>query len=304
MLQRLLQIFVTLFFEIHLNVNLKNIFMKTLLFPTDFSQNAIHASEYAGLLAKKFEANVVLLNIYSAPIITEYQVPYNANDFTMEMKEISVKNLQVFTDKFIENTSLDKDRVSQRIEYGFVSDVIIETAKAINADLIVMGTKGASNLLEKWIGTTAQSVMKTTECPLWIIPQDAVINYPQKFLYAADLQEDEIMATQQVMEFATPLQAICKVIHIDDYFEVNINKDVKEKIDELKEEFKDDDNVFVRNIRRDDIIEGLETYIESYKPDVLALAVHEKSLFSKIFEESVTNHFVYEANLPLLIFRK
>lgn len=278
--------------------------MKTLLFPTDFSENAIHASEYAGLLAQKFDANVVLLNIYSVPIITEYQVPYNISDFTVEMKEISEKNLQTFTHKFIETTNLPKERVSQKIEYGYVADVIIETAKNISADMIVMGTKGASNILERWIGTTAQTVMKTTECPLWIIPQNATINYPQKFLYAADLQEDEIMATQKVMEFATPLQALCKVIHIDDYFEVDVNQEVKEKIDELKEEFKDDDNVFIRNIRRDDIIEGLETYIKSYKPDVLALAIYEKSIFSKIFEESVTNHFVYEANLPLLIFRK
>jgi nucleotide-binding universal stress UspA family protein len=278
--------------------------MKTLLFPTDFSENAIHASEYAGLLAHKFEANVVLLNIYSVPIMTEYQIPYNIDDFTAEMKEVSEKNLEIFTDKFIETTYLLKERISQRIEYGFVADVIIETAKNIGADMIVMGTKGASNILEKWIGTTAQTVMKTADCPVWIIPEEATINYPQKFLYAADLQEDEIMATQKVMEFVRPLQALCKVIHIDDYFEIGENQEVKEKISGLKEEFKDDDNVFVRNIRRDDIIEGLETYIQSYKPDVLALAVYEKSLFSKIFEESVTNHFVFEANLPLLIFRK
>jgi nucleotide-binding universal stress UspA family protein len=285
-------------------INHKNKSMKTLLFPTDFSENAIHASEYAGLLAHKFEANVVLLNIYSVPMMTEYQIPYNIDDFTAEMKEISEKNLEIFTDKFIGTTNLPKERISQRIEYGFVADVITETAKNIGADMIVMGTKGASNILEKWIGTTAQAVMKTADCPVWIIPEEATINYPQKFLYAADLQEDEIMATQKVMEFVTPLHALCKVIHIDDYFEIGDNQEVKEKISELKEEFKEDDNVFVRNIRRDDIIEGLETYIQSYKPDVLALAVYEKSLFSKIFEESVTNHFVFEANLPLLIFRK
>ncbi len=278
--------------------------MKTILFPTDFSENALHAADYAGLLAEKFDATVVLLNIYSIPAITEFQVPYDIKDFTTEMRASSEKNLALFTNKFIETTGLPKERISQIVEYGFVADVIAETVKTIKADMIVMGTKGASNILEKWIGTNAQAVMKTVECPLWIIPHDAKINYPQKFLYAADLQEDEVMATQKVMEFATPLQAFCKVIHVDDYFEVSVNQEVKEKISVLKEEFKDDDNVFVRAIRRDDIIEGLETYIKSYKPDVLALAVHEKSLWSKIFEESVTNHFVFEADLPMLIFRK
>jgi nucleotide-binding universal stress UspA family protein len=75
-------------------------------------------------------------------------------------------------------------------------------------------------------------------------------------------------------------------------------------IDELKEEFKDDDNVFVRNIKRDDVVEGLEAYIQTYKPDVLVLAVYEKSFFDKLFTQSVTNHFVYHADLPMLIFRK
>ena len=45
--------------------------MKTILFPTDFSENATHASDYAGLLAQKFNANVVLLTIYSMPIFTD-----------------------------------------------------------------------------------------------------------------------------------------------------------------------------------------------------------------------------------------
>ena len=278
--------------------------MKTILFPTDFSENALHASDYAGLLAQKFEANVVLLTIYSIPIATDYQMPYDIQDFSMEMKAASEKNLQRFALKFIKTTNLPQERVSQRVEYGFVADVITEIAKDINADMIVMGTKGASNLLEKWIGTTAQTVMKNAECPVWIIPQNAKITYPQKILYAADLQEDEISATQKLMEFVTPLNALCKVIHIDDYFEADVNQEVKEKIIDLKEQFKDDDNVFVRNIRRDDIIEGLETYIKSYKPDVLALAVYEKSLFSKIFDQSITNYFVYDASLPMLIFRK
>jgi nucleotide-binding universal stress UspA family protein len=278
--------------------------MKTILFPTDFSENSLHASEYAGMLADKFDADVVLLNIYSVPTITEYQVPYNIDDFTVEMRAISEKNLSDFITKFIETTGLNRDRISHKIEYGFVGDVIHETAKNLGIDMIVMGTKGASNVLDKWIGTNAQTVMKQADCPVWIIPEKAKVNYPQKFLYAADLVDDEIMATQTLLEFVKPFEANCKIVHIDDNFTINPIQEVETKISELKEEFKDDDNVFVRNIKRDDVVEGLETYIQSYKPDVLALAVHDKSFLSKIFEQSVTNHFVYHAELPMLIFQK
>ena len=278
--------------------------MKIILFPTDFSENAIHASEYAGMLAEKFEANVLILNCYSTPVVSEYQISYDIDNFVLQTKKILEENLEDFKQKFIESSSLSENRISYKIEYGFVTDSILETAKNINADMIVMGTKGASNVLDKWIGTTAQAVMKQAPCPVWVIPEKANVNYPQKFLYAADLLEDEILATQKLMEFVKPLQANCKIIHIDDKFEINPNREIGEKINDLKDEFKDDDNVFVRNIKRDDVVEGLEAYIQTYKPDVLALAVHEKSFFNSIFEQSVTNHFVYHADLPMLLFRK
>ncbi len=278
--------------------------MKTILFPTDFSENALHASEYAGMLADKFDAQVILLNVYSVPVATEYQVPYNITDFTSEMRAISETSLEDFTNKFVEITGLSKERISHKIEYGFVGETIIEMSKNLNIDMIVMGTKGASNAMDRWVGTTAQTVMKQAECPVWIIPEKVKVNYPQKFLYAADLMEDEVTASQKLMEFVKPFEANCKIIHIDDKFELNPESNVVSAINDLKEEYKDDDNVFVRTIRRDDVVEGLETYIQSYKPDVLALAVHDKSFLSKLFEQSVTNHFVYHADLSMLIFRK
>ena len=278
--------------------------MKIILFPTDFSENAVHASEYAGMLAEKFNANVFILNCYSTPVVSEYQVSYDIDNFVLHTKKMLEENLDIFKQQLITNSNLSEDRISCIIEYGFVTDSILETAKNINADMIVMGTKGASNVLDKWIGTTAQAVMKQAQCPVWVIPEKPNFNYPQKFLYAADLLEDEISASQKLIDFVKPLQANCKIIHIDDKFEINPINEIGEKINDLKDEFKDDDNVFVRNIKRDDVVEGLETYIQTYKPDVLALAVHEKSFFNSIFQQSITNHFVYHADLPMLLFRK
>lgn len=281
--------------------------MKTILFPTDFSENAFQASEYAAMLAEKFDANIVIMNCYSVPIMTdtnEYQMPTNIEEYARQNKKISEENMANFKLKFLESTNLAEDRLSYKVLYGFVSDTILEMTKNINANMIVMGTKGASNMVDKWIGTTAQTIMKQAECPVWVIPHNAKINYPQKFLYAADLLEDEISATQKLMEFVKPLDANCKIIHIDDNFELKAGEKTESSINNLKEEFKDDDHVFVRKIRRDDVVEGIETYIQTYKPDVLALAVHEKSFFERIFVQSVTNHFVFGSEIPLLLFRK
>ncbi|MES2519952.1 MAG: universal stress protein [Bacteroidota bacterium] len=276
--------------------------MKTILFPTDFSKNAVHASEYAGILIKQFDANIVLLNVHWIPMVPENAMAYNAQEAIGDSKKEAEKDLAKFTEKFVEKTQINPERISQRVEYGFPSDTIVEVANEIKADFIVMGTKGASDILDKWLGTNAQKVMKAAECPVWIIPADAVINRPRKIMYAADFKEDEILATQRFLDIVKPLDALCKVIHINDFFEQN-GSNITETVSDLRGEFKEE-NLLVRNIKRADIIEGLESYIDTFKPDTLALAVHEKSFFEKIFDTSVTKHFVQEAKLPILTFRK
>lgn len=278
--------------------------MKTILFPTDFSDNALHASQYAGILAKSFHAKVVLLNVHFVPTISEYQLPYEIDNLIKANQKKSEDDLDDFAAHFRQITHLAADHVSQIVEYGFPDEKIIQTAKTIQADMIVMGTKGANNLLDKWLGTHAQAVMKKANCPVWIIPRNAPINYPQNILYAADFKEDEVVATQKVMWFCTPLKAKCRVVHVHDYFEINVGNGVQEMVKYLDNEFENVDDVSFINLNRANIIEGLETYIKTHRPDVLAMAVSEKSFFERLFDQSITNHFVQGSNLPMLIFKK
>jgi nucleotide-binding universal stress UspA family protein len=277
--------------------------MKTILFPTDFSDTARHASEYAGMLARRLGANIVLLHTYMIPMATEFQVPYDVAGFDEISRKSAEERLQEFKTSLIERTGLAPDRISRMIEFGNISDKIVEVAKNINANMIVMGTKGADTVLDRWIGTNAQAVMRTAECPVWIVPQNSPIEYPQKVMYAADFEEDEVAATQKVLDIIEPLEVFCKVIHVNEYIDLNSRQKVKETVNSLKSEFEYDD-VFIRNIDRSDVIEGLESYIETFRPDVLAMAIHEKSLLNKIFEPSITKHFVQGAKLAMLTFRK
>lgn len=281
----------------------KQLQMKTILFPTDFSKNAEHASKYAAMLATNLHAKLVLLNIYSIPMISEFQLPNDIEVFLQQNKEEAEHKLNSFKKHFIGDTSINPEKVSIRVEYGFVGDKIKDIANEINADLIVMGTKGANNTFDKWIGTNAQKVMKTAPCPVWVIPQKASLNYPANILYAADLQENEVEATHKVLSFARLLVSKCTLLHIHDAVELNVSNQLEAMIDFLKDEF-NGENITFKQLNRSNIIEGLETYIHTHKPDILALAIHDKSIFSKIFEASVTKHFVQVGNLPILTFRK
>lgn len=277
--------------------------MKTILFPTDFSKNAQHASEYAGMLAKVFDAQIVLLNVHFIPMVAQNHPSSKVQAAININKNEAIDELAAFTKDFIERSGIDSKKTSQRVEYGFPAEKIVEIAEEINADFIVMGTKGASAILDKWLGTNAQKVMQSAPCPVWIIPESTIIETPKKLMYAADFKEDEVTATKKFVQIIRPLDSLCKVIHVHDIFEPAELDTIKETVGALRNELKGED-VLVRNFNRTDIIEGLETYIDTYKPDLLALAVHEKSFMEKLFNTSVTKHFVQEAQLPILTFRK
>ena len=277
--------------------------MKTILFPTDFSENAVHASRYAGMMAKLFDANVILLHVYHIPMVPAYNTSFEVKDAVSQNENEIKQQLQTFATAFRMDSNLASERVIQKVEYGFASEKTIEIANSMKVDMIVMGTKSASNMLDKWLGTHAQDVMTKAECPVFTIPNDVSIEFPQRILYAADFKDDEIHAVQKVLDIAKPLGATCKVIHIHEEFEPNIGHIVEETIRELEKNFKEDD-VTVQQFHRDDTIEGLETYMKTYEPDILALAIHEKSFLDNIFSTSISNHFIQEAKIPILTFKK
>lgn len=278
--------------------------MKKILFPTDFSDNALHASKYASMLAKRLNAKIIMLHIYSNPVFTEFQLPYTVQNFEDKVRENEDKFLNDFAKKFLNETGFATELLTKVNEYGTTpGDDIVVFAKNQKVDFIVMGTKGASGYFEKLLGTNAQSVMNKSDCPVWIIPEDANLSYPELIMYAADYKEDEILATNTIIEITKPLGIKYKVVHIRDYFEMNVVQSVKEIADDLKDRFEGQEIEF-KNLNRTSVIEALETYIQTIKPDVLSLAVHDKSFLSKIFDTSITKHFVQQAKLPLLTFRK
>lgn len=277
--------------------------MRTILVPTDFSENAMHAARYAATLARVYDARIVFINIYTIPVIVEYEVMSNMNTDLQQMQQIAELNLTDFKNDFIAKTNFADEKISFIAEYGQMPANIIEKAESQKVTMIVMGTVGTNNFLDSWLGTNAQKVMHEARCPVWVIPQKAKLEYPQNILYAADFKENETLATKHLLELANPLGATCKVVHVHEFFEPNVGHKNEAMLAELQKEFVDE-NISFRDINRADIIEGLEQYIQGYNPDVLAFTSHKKTLFAKIFETSISNHFVQKANLPILIFPK
>ncbi len=277
--------------------------MKTILFPTDFSKNAAHASLYADMLAKLYNADLIFLHVHYIPMVPESHHSSEVMKAISQNEKKVKEDLDLFTKQFLHDSNLPSEKITQRIVYGIPSEKIVEIANSVKANMIVMGTQGASDMIGKWLGTNAQTVMKTAECPVFTIPKKGLIENPKKILYAADFKLNEISAIEKLLYMAKPLGASCKVVHIHEKFEPNIGHIIEETIKEIEDKFKNKD-IKIMQLKRDDIVDGLESYIKTYKPDLLALAVHEKSFLRKILDTSITQHFIQEGKLPMFTFKK
>ena len=143
---------------------------KTILCATDISPRSIYAMKSAFALSVKFNSKLYILNS---------QVNLNSPEERL-MSRISVKTRMNENKELAENI---KSRISEilsgldglaKYEFllreGTAEKVIINVATELNADLIVMGTNGTDEMSDYFLGTTASNVIKSTNCPVLVIP--------------------------------------------------------------------------------------------------------------------------------------
>ena len=141
--------------------------INSILIPTDFSEVANNATQYAVELAKKCNAH---LHIYHAKQIPIADPVFPAEAYQMYVDEIARAEKEGFDNL---KNGLLKDlelNVSFNSSTGFVADEILDYATKNNIDLVVMGTKGASGMAEVFIGTNAASVIGKAHLPVLVIP--------------------------------------------------------------------------------------------------------------------------------------
>jgi universal stress protein A len=133
-----------------------------ILVPTDFSAGAELAIDYACALAAKLDATVHLMNA------------------TGEFRELGIGITTTLEESLIRNNHQALDAIAERrrarvaigstvVKTGDARDAILEAAREIEADLIVMGTHGRRGVTRLFLGSVAEDVMRRAPCPVLVV---------------------------------------------------------------------------------------------------------------------------------------
>lgn len=126
----------------------------TVLFPVDRSREAREAAEMVGNIVRTYNSRLVLLSVVEEA------------DSTMSSEPAVAKLLEgakaLFSQQGINAETLEKE--------GIPSFVICDVADEINADLIIMGSRGLGLTQNNTKESVAHRAIELAPCPVLIVP--------------------------------------------------------------------------------------------------------------------------------------
>lgn len=260
-----------------------------ILLPTDFSENADLACQYAFDIAKRSNGKVTVTNAYD--------LPYSDRSMTTSllevMKENAEKNMASFQRKLKEKYDVP---FSTEVRLGNPIRLIREMAKKENIDLIVMGTKGASGLEEILIGSNAASVIQNSNKPVLIIPPDANGRPVKKIVFASDFDlENMETALKNLNTFAELHDSIIDVLHVQSDSDANsgTREAIQKALNNRVKEF--------TILQAGNVEEAIIKEAKKESADMIAAIAKRYGFFEGLFHSSLTTKLAYHTTLPLLV---
>ncbi len=147
-----------------------------ILYATDLSKNSSYAFLYAIDMAKKHNAEIVILHaIEPIPSYAETYVAMSGEFKKKRHEEFVEKiksNLQAFCQKAEGHVGSSCVNLVSKIlvPVGYPPNEILSAAEEEKCDLIVMGSHGKGFLAHTFLGSVSSAVLNRTRKPVFIIP--------------------------------------------------------------------------------------------------------------------------------------
>lgn len=275
--------------------------MKKILVPCDFSDSATHAFRFAIDLANQSNGKVLLLHVVELPVMYDtLMMPSLSFEevYMKDMKENAEKNFSKIKTKWAK----DGPKVTSHLEYGATAFTINRFAKEKKADLIVMGTKGATGIKEIMIGSNTEKIVRTSTVPVIAIKE--ISKKPIKnIVFPNALMETEEALATQVKALQDFFKAKLHLVYINTPSNFRRDLDTKQLLNGFAKRylFKD----FTINIYNDmDQESGLINFAQEMKADMVAMGTHGRMGLAHLMSGSLAEDVVNHIACPIWTFKK
>lgn len=261
--------------------------MRRILVPTDFSEQASNALDYAIQLSNAYKGHIDLVHFYTT-IRKTGQLKSMEPILRREAEDSMAELASQYVPKLTDGATL-----STHIYQGYPAAMLAKLSAQEETDFVIMGTQGASGAIDVFLGSTASAVVSKTSAPTLIIPGNAKFSTIKSILFALDDRN----LPESVLN---PLKGICEKFNAHVHL-LNVGEEtLGSPTLEIENRFENCICSMTSKVG-DDVIEEIGQYAKEIDADVIVMVRHSKNLFEKIFKGSHTKREIFNTEVPLLI---
>lgn len=290
--------------------------IKRILCPVDLSDISGHALQHAMLLGKWYDAPVTTLHV-TGPVVLPaadfavVRLPPSAADIAETRARVTA---------CLESAGVPDSNVI--VETGEPVDQILEHAKTLPADLVVIGTHGVGGFQHLVLGSTTEKVLRKATCPVLTVPPHVRTTSKLPFkriLCPVDFSDSSQAALNFAFSLAQEGDAELTVLHVFEWSadgEPLTNRPIN--VPEFRRELETDLTTKLEALVPDSVrswcrpitrvahgkayreILGIATEGAS---DLIVIGVHGRNALDLMLFGSTTNQVVRRATCPVLTLR-
>ena len=143
--------------------------IKKILAPTDFSPASKKALKYAVRFARDYRSELILLHVVEPTTSSSFDEPPEAAAFSKADMADAEDKLRTLVRSL---PSAGMSAVRSTIRMGVAAHEIVEIAKSLHADLIVIATRDYEGWKHLVVGSTAARVARAAPCPVLVVREE------------------------------------------------------------------------------------------------------------------------------------
>ncbi len=277
--------------------------MKTILIPTDFSENAGDALAYTLSLVGHHPVHIHIINVVE-PNVTSPGLSVVSTDLMTAQLEDARANLQAlegFSQTTLSDLGKTNVKVTTNVAVGTPPAAIKAEAKEIHADVVIMGTQGSNHSgVEKLLGTVSTNTLRESPCPVILVPRGYTFKVIDTALFATNLDHADPYELWRATELIKPHASVVRCLHVV--------KDRVAKNDEALEAFAKymvEHSPAIQTIFHIELAQDIEDtiaeYAEDYDAELIIMHRAKRNLWETVFGPSHTKRMVFKLKVPLLV---
>lgn len=276
--------------------------MKNILIPTDFSENAWNAIEYAINFFEDSSCNFYLLYVNQINTFVVADTTYIPSQTVIEETFIkpTKARLNEVLNRIASISNNEKHKFFALTDYNYFIDSIRKHIVDKKIDLIVMGTRGASGLKKLIIGSNTGDVITRVHCSTLVVPENAKYVKPSVIAFPTDFSS--FYSTNllfPIIEILDIYKASINVLHINKK-KVNLNLDQEINKGYLEDYFSNYNYNFY-NLTNNHIESAIQTFVENNNVNLITMVAKNLNYFQRILFHPTVKEISYHTDIPFLV---